>query len=605
MWTRFPLFNIFIVSAKQKHNMVKLYTYAFLDAATPWQIGFQDPATPIIIGIIHFHNHLIYFLVVIGTFVFWLLYRALVLFTGNSSNTVPSKFTHSTPLEIVWTITPALLFLLKDKVIILLITSRKSIKLRRSINFLGFIPFEAFEELYDSFFYLYNFSPLSIFIYFFLILVLAGFWANLSINSQKEYLLLYFGTGVWFLCFINPTTFIYFLVICWFPTLWVYLYLKESYKTKDLFGPLEVFAFKVKEPYESFTPQIFAKTFLEIRENRRLGISKAKLIVDIYGAIVLVVGLLVRYPFFVFATLVFLPKSFMVTTYFLLFGLITGTLLLTMDKKFVELLDKHLCKNFLGKVGFASNPHLILSLIGNTLLGILISQSGLWEQLKGKGDDIKLLKASPVSLKQPKLLEDSNQLEDSDQKALVLYKGNNPNMIPSPSEPFKKFYNFFKKPVDPLAGLQKANLEADLAFKIAQRQHLHSQTFYNYTQSTKNLFKLALTGTTLAGAATVSYDVHKLLKDNNSDLLKEFTLKKNSTDVDTDLSQLSNEELQKILTEEVGKNKKLKQELKDSIKKELETKNNLPAPDENTSQNSLKNFLHKYDKYLKPPTDNN
>ena len=40
-----------------------LFNLAFLDAATPWQIGFQDPATPIIIGIIHFHNHLIFFLV--------------------------------------------------------------------------------------------------------------------------------------------------------------------------------------------------------------------------------------------------------------------------------------------------------------------------------------------------------------------------------------------------------------------------------------------------------------------------------------------------------------------------------------------------------------
>ena len=38
---------------------------SFLNAPIPWQLGFQDPATPIIIGIIHFHNHLIYFLVVI------------------------------------------------------------------------------------------------------------------------------------------------------------------------------------------------------------------------------------------------------------------------------------------------------------------------------------------------------------------------------------------------------------------------------------------------------------------------------------------------------------------------------------------------------------
>lgn len=88
-----------------------LFNLAFLDAATPWQLGFQDPATPIIIGIIHFHNHLIFFLVIIGTFVFWLLYKALVLFKEDPTREA-SKFTHSTPLEVVWTITPALLLLL-------------------------------------------------------------------------------------------------------------------------------------------------------------------------------------------------------------------------------------------------------------------------------------------------------------------------------------------------------------------------------------------------------------------------------------------------------------------------------------------------------------
>ncbi len=32
----------------------------FMDAAEPWQLGFQDPATPIMEGIINFHNHILY-----------------------------------------------------------------------------------------------------------------------------------------------------------------------------------------------------------------------------------------------------------------------------------------------------------------------------------------------------------------------------------------------------------------------------------------------------------------------------------------------------------------------------------------------------------------
>ena len=67
--------------------------------------------TLIAVGIIHFHNHLIFFLVVIGTFVFWILYRGLALFTGGDPNRQASKFTHSTPLEVVWTIAPAVLLL--------------------------------------------------------------------------------------------------------------------------------------------------------------------------------------------------------------------------------------------------------------------------------------------------------------------------------------------------------------------------------------------------------------------------------------------------------------------------------------------------------------
>jgi len=89
--------------------MINFYNIAYCDAPLPWQIGFQDPATPIIIGIIHFHNHLIFFLVLIGTFVVWILYRAYALFANNNGKA--SKFTHSTPLEIVWTITPAILLL--------------------------------------------------------------------------------------------------------------------------------------------------------------------------------------------------------------------------------------------------------------------------------------------------------------------------------------------------------------------------------------------------------------------------------------------------------------------------------------------------------------
>ena len=39
--------------------MKNLILISFLNAPIPWQLGFQDPATPIIIGITHIHKFLI------------------------------------------------------------------------------------------------------------------------------------------------------------------------------------------------------------------------------------------------------------------------------------------------------------------------------------------------------------------------------------------------------------------------------------------------------------------------------------------------------------------------------------------------------------------
>jgi cytochrome c oxidase subunit 2 len=79
-----------------------------IDCAYPWQMGFQDPATPIIIGIINLHDQIMVVLVIVCTFVFWILFRAMFKFINNSN---PVIFVHSTPLEITWTIIPALLLL--------------------------------------------------------------------------------------------------------------------------------------------------------------------------------------------------------------------------------------------------------------------------------------------------------------------------------------------------------------------------------------------------------------------------------------------------------------------------------------------------------------
>lgn len=81
-------------------------TVANMDASHPWQIGFQDPATPIMEGIIFFNGLLMTFMIFIACLVGWLLYKCLTLF-DESKHANPVGFTHSTLLEVVWTIIPA------------------------------------------------------------------------------------------------------------------------------------------------------------------------------------------------------------------------------------------------------------------------------------------------------------------------------------------------------------------------------------------------------------------------------------------------------------------------------------------------------------------
>jgi len=81
------------------------------DSPRPWQIGFQDPATPIMEGIIHLHHHIFFFIVLIVTFVAYMLIRVLVVF-ARKKNLIPLKTTHSAVLEIVWTLTPSIILML-------------------------------------------------------------------------------------------------------------------------------------------------------------------------------------------------------------------------------------------------------------------------------------------------------------------------------------------------------------------------------------------------------------------------------------------------------------------------------------------------------------
>lgn len=84
---------------------------AYLDSPEDWQVGFQDPASPIMQGIIELHHDLFFFLIIVLGFVFWLLFKILFTFNSVSNNVITKTINYGTIIEIVWTIVPAIILL--------------------------------------------------------------------------------------------------------------------------------------------------------------------------------------------------------------------------------------------------------------------------------------------------------------------------------------------------------------------------------------------------------------------------------------------------------------------------------------------------------------
>lgn len=80
-----------------------------LDIAYPLQFGFQDPATPVMQGIISLHDHIFFYLILVTVFVSWLLVVAIVEFKGEFFS--HKYIRHGTVIEIIWTVTPAFILI--------------------------------------------------------------------------------------------------------------------------------------------------------------------------------------------------------------------------------------------------------------------------------------------------------------------------------------------------------------------------------------------------------------------------------------------------------------------------------------------------------------
>ena len=65
-----------------------------LDAPTPWQIGFQDGASPGFEGIVTLHDSIMFYLIWILFSVFWVLMSLISYFSSNKSTLVYKYLNH-------------------------------------------------------------------------------------------------------------------------------------------------------------------------------------------------------------------------------------------------------------------------------------------------------------------------------------------------------------------------------------------------------------------------------------------------------------------------------------------------------------------------------
>jgi len=82
--------------------------WAGLGQPTPWELGLQQSASAVMDDIVWFHDFLLWLTVAIAVFVLALLVIVMIKFNARA-NPVPSRTTHNTAIEIIWTVVPVLI----------------------------------------------------------------------------------------------------------------------------------------------------------------------------------------------------------------------------------------------------------------------------------------------------------------------------------------------------------------------------------------------------------------------------------------------------------------------------------------------------------------
>lgn len=89
-------------------SLMTLAAPAMADSPQPWEMGFQAPATPVMEQIEQFHNGLLIVITLISLFVLFLLAYVFVRF-NQRRNPAPSRTSHNTLVEVLWTALPVII----------------------------------------------------------------------------------------------------------------------------------------------------------------------------------------------------------------------------------------------------------------------------------------------------------------------------------------------------------------------------------------------------------------------------------------------------------------------------------------------------------------
>jgi cytochrome c oxidase subunit II len=106
---RYKTINIFIFLIMT--NFFNLFSLT-CDAPRPWGVYFQDSASPQMEALIELHDNIMFYLVIILFGVAWILVSIIRNYVSSKSPISNKYLNHGTLIELIWTITPALILIL-------------------------------------------------------------------------------------------------------------------------------------------------------------------------------------------------------------------------------------------------------------------------------------------------------------------------------------------------------------------------------------------------------------------------------------------------------------------------------------------------------------